>query len=211
MKLLLFSDVHCSKYAIERLVGRSPAADILVGAGDFGTMRRGIAATLAPLAQVDKPAILVPGNAESAEELRDAVSWPHGHVLHGSGTVVDGVAFFGFGGGVPVTPFGAWSYDFTEEDATAGLADCPQGCVLVVHSPPYGVLDTSSRGRHLGSTAIRDAVARCQPALVVCGHIHDCAGQVASLDGVPVVNAGPSGVLWDLERASPVNSDQPNR
>ncbi len=200
MKLLLFSDVHCSEPVVQRLIARATQADILVGAGDFGTMRRGTTTTLAPFRGVDRPQVFVPGNAESIEELQTAVDWPQGHVLHGNGITIDDVTFFGFGGGVPITPFGAWSYDFSEADAAAGLQECPGGGVLVVHSPPQGVVDRSSGGQHLGSTAIRDAVIRCQPALVVCGHIHDCANQTGQIGSSPVVNAGPQGILWDLQR-----------
>jgi Icc-related predicted phosphoesterase len=99
-----------------------------------------------------------------------------------------------------VTPFGAWSYDFDEGEAAALLADCPIGCVLVSHSPPKGVVDVSSRGQSLGSVAVRAAVVRRKPLLVVCGHIHACAGEQATLASSPVVNDGPNGVLWELER-----------
>jgi Icc-related predicted phosphoesterase len=80
------------------------------------------------------------------------------------------VEFFGLGGGIPVTPFGAWSYDFTEEQAAELLSGCPKGGVLVSHSPPKGAVDVDSRGRSLGSVAVRDAVDRLEPVLVVCAH-----------------------------------------
>src|SRR5207247_10447169 len=64
--------------------------------------------------------------------------------------------FFGIGGGIPVTPFGAWSYDFTEEQAQELLQNCPARCVLVSHSPPKGAVDRAG-GQSLGSVAVRDA------------------------------------------------------
>src|SRR5205085_59732 len=80
-----------------------------------------------------KPAVLVPGNNESADELAAACrGWPGCHVLHGTAAVVNGVPFFGVGGGIPVTPFGSWSYDFDERQGAALLAAAPAGCVLVV-------------------------------------------------------------------------------
>ena len=129
------------------------------------------------LRALDKPAVLVAGNNESTEELTTACrDWPKAHVLHGSAVTVAGMTFFGLGGGIPVTPFGSWSYDFTEEQAHALLAGCPKGCVLVSHSPPKGAVDVDSRGRSLGSVAVREAVLGLEPMLVVCGHIHACAG-----------------------------------
>jgi Icc-related predicted phosphoesterase len=199
MKLLLFSDLHADTAAARRLVERAGKADVLVGAGDLGNVRRDVRVCIDLLRAIDKPAVLVAGNNESTEELVEACQdWPNAHVLHGSGLAVNGVEFFGLGGGVPVTPFGAWSYDFTEEQAARLLAGCPRGCVLVSHSPPRGVVDVDSRGRSLGSVAVRDAVLRRQPRLVVCGHIHASAGQHALLGSSPVVNAGPEGVEWQL-------------
>lgn len=156
------------------------------------------------LSPIQRPAVLVPGNAESADELAAACRcWPTAHVLHGSGVEIAGTPFFGIGGGVPLTPFGAWSYDFTEEQAGVLLADCAAGCVLVSHSPPRGAVDTDSRGRPLGSIAVRETVMRVRPQLVVCGHIHASAGQEGRVGTVPVVNAGPSGVEWELATVTP--------
>ncbi len=199
MKLLLFSDLHCNERAAASLVARSQEADVLVGAGDFGNMRRGLAVTLDILQTADKPAIFVPGNAESAEELTAACQqWSAAHVLHGTGITLDGVRFFGLGGGVPVTPFGAWSYDLTEEEAAAMLANCTACDVLVCHSPPRNVVDLSSGGRHLGSTAIRAAIERVRPQLMVCGHIHDSAGQQAMLGTTTVINAGHAEIIYEV-------------
>jgi Icc-related predicted phosphoesterase len=163
-------------------------------------MRRGLSKTIDVLQSIERPVILVPGNAESWEELSDACSdWPAAHVLHGSGVTVNGAEFYGLGGGIPVTPFGSWSYDFTEEQATELLDNCPPGCVLVTHSPPQDAVDQSDDGRHLGSTAIRRVIERKQPRLVVCGHIHGSWGQQAWISHTPVVNAGPQGIAWELE------------
>jgi uncharacterized protein len=199
MKLLLFSDLHTDIQAAHRLVQRAGTADVLVGAGDFGNVRRQVRVCLEILRSIDKPAVLVAGNNESTEELTQACrDWPQAHVLHGSAVTIAGMTFFGLGGGIPITPFGSWSYDFTEEQAMALLADCPKGCVLVSHSPPKGTVDVDSRGRSPGSVAIRDAVIRLTLLLVVCGHIHACAGQYARLGCSPVVNAGPVGIEWEV-------------
>jgi Icc-related predicted phosphoesterase len=174
--------------------------DVVVGAGDFANLRRGLDRTISVLQAIGRPTILVPGNSESDEELRAACrDWPSARVLHGTGATAAGVSFYGLGGGVPVTPFGAWSWDFTEADAADLLADVPEGGVLVSHSPPKGVVDVSSSGQRLGSTAVREAILDKRPALVVCGHIHGSAGQQGRLGDTVVINAGPDGVVWDLD------------
>lgn len=200
MKLLLFSDLHCDTQKARRLVELSRDVDLVIGAGDLGNLRRGLDRSIGVLRAVDKPTVLVPGNSESDNELRDACrDWPSACVLHGTGVTIDGVDFFGIGGGIPVTPFGSWSFDFTEEQAAELLADCPRDCVLVSHSPPKGAVDVSSQGISLGSTTVRQVIETREPRLAVCGHIHESSGRHELVGSTPVVNAGPDGVTWTLE------------
>lgn len=171
---------------------------MLVVAGDLGVMRTGLHKTVDVLVDSTCPAVLVAGNGESYEELRDAcAAWTTARVLHGSGCDIDGIPFWGLGGAVPVTPFGAWSYDLSEDEATQLLAGCPAGGVLVTHSPPYGHVDMAG-GKHLGSRAIVDAIERVWPRLVVCGHIHGCWTEESIVGDTRVVNAGPGGVWAEL-------------
>lgn len=196
MKLFLFSDLHQDTAAAQRIVVRSADADVLIGAGDFAIQRKGLADTIDILSNVDCPAILVPGNGESFEELTDACrNWEGAHVLHGTTATVGEVNFFGIGGGIPTTPFGAWSWDFSEAEATELLQPLIEGSVLVTHSPPWQTVDIDSAGSHRGSPAIRSAIESKPPRLVVCGHIHDSWEQSVELDSVPIINAGPRG-LW---------------
>jgi len=201
--LLLFSDIHRDQDACTSLVQRADDADVLVGAGDFCTMRRGLDEVIGTLSAIETPTVLVPGNAESADELRAAcASWPAAHVLHGETCTVENVDFAGIGGGIPVTPFGDWSYDLSEAEAESLLSDVSLpgglGGVLVSHSPPKGLVDRDSSGTSLGSTAIRSAIDRLQPTLVVCGHIHASWEERETVGDTEVINAGPDGVRVEV-------------
>jgi Icc-related predicted phosphoesterase len=180
--------------------------DVVIGAGDFANRHQGLAETLDLLAAIDKPSVLVPGNGETEDELRDAVaaaSWTSARVLHGDGCQIEvagfgTVDFWGVGGGIPVTPFGDWSYDFDEATGEELLAGCPTGGVLVVHSPPIDTVDHDSSGQIRGSEAIRQAVQSKSPRLVVCGHIHSDWGKQVTLGRSRIVNAGPRGQVLTL-------------
>jgi Icc-related predicted phosphoesterase len=199
MKLLLFSDLHVSQTHCLKLVEMAEDADIVVGAGDFGRFRTGIKKTINWLKVITKPAVVVPGNSESYRELTKACEdWVGATVLHGNGIELQGLSFFGIGGGVPVTPFGPWSWDFTESQATALLADCPNDAILVSHSPPKGIADLSSSGKHLGSEAVLDTIKSKTPSLVVCGHIHESWGSTEKLGNTMIVNAGPQGMIIEV-------------
>jgi uncharacterized protein len=195
MRLLVCSDVHRDLAAAESLVIRSADADAVVCAGDLAVMRQGLEEVVEVLARIAAPTVLVAGNGESDHELSVACSgWSSAHVLHGSGVEIDGVSFWGVGAAIPVTPFGAWSFDLSEDAGRTLLAGCPEGAVLVTHSPPYGHVDTAGR-RHLGSRAVLETIERTAPRLVVCGHIHGCWEEESQVGSTRIVNAGPRG-LW---------------
>lgn len=199
MKLLLFSDLHCDVVAAGRLVQAAGEVDVVIGAGDFANRHQGIRDTLDVLAAIEKPAVLVPGNGETFEELRDAAAvWPSATVLHGGGCEIGGQTFWGVGGGIPVTPFGDWSYDFTEQQAEVLLAGCPEGAVLVLHSPPRDSVDHDASGRIRGSETIRRVVEVKRPELVVCGHIHSDWGKRMTLGTTTIINAGPAGISIEI-------------
>ena len=198
MRLLLSSDIHCDLTATRRLVMESAAADVLVIAGDLAVMRTGLQKTVDALRTLATPTVLVAGNGESADELAHACAgWSAAHVLHGSGCALDGVEFWGVGGAIPVTPFGAWSYDLSEEEGARLLTGCPEGAVLVTHSPPHGHLDEAG-GKSLGSRAVLETIRRAQPKLAVCGHIHGHWEERSREGDTPIVNAGPRGVWHEL-------------
>ncbi|QDV44316.1 Calcineurin-like phosphoesterase superfamily domain protein [Stieleria neptunia] len=200
MKFLCFSDLHRNREAARNLVRLAEEVDVVIGAGDFANRHEGLPDTLEILADIEKPSILVPGNGETVEELRSATEgWTSATVLHGEGCEVGGVPFWGVGGGIPVTPFGDWSYDFDETQATELLSGCEQGGVLVVHSPPLDTVDRDSGRRVRGSQSIRDCVLTKRPRLVVCGHIHDDWEKQVTLEQSLVLNAGPRGVTLEID------------
>ena len=198
MKLLAFSDLHRDLGQASQLVDRSSDADVVIAAGDFASVHEGLEGTIGALQGISKPTILVPGNNETEDALRAACEgWESAIVLHGEGTEIDGTQFYGLGAGIPVTPWD-WSFDLGEDQARERLAGCPDGAVLVVHSPPKGHCDESSSGDHLGSEAILEAIESKRPRLAVCGHIHESWGSESEVGPTKVMNLGPSGTAIEL-------------
>lgn len=194
MRILAFSDLHCAEARAADLVAASAAADLVIGAGDFCAFRERLDEAMQMLAALAAPMIMVPGNHETEKELR-AAALDNMRVLHGETIEERGVKIFGLGYGIPVSPFGDWSVDLSEEAARPLLDRCHEADLLLTHSPPKGVADSTGQGESVGSTAIRDAIARVQPRLALCGHIHEAWGQEGQIGATLVVNLGPS-INW---------------
>ena len=100
MRVLAFSDLHHARARAEALVVASAEADLVIGAGDFCNHRQGLDDALNLLGGISKPFVVVPGNAESAEELR-AAAHAGTTVLHGEPAEIEGLSLFGLGYAVP--------------------------------------------------------------------------------------------------------------
>ncbi len=198
MRILAFSDLHRDLGQAAKLVEMSAEADVVIGAGDFASVHEGLEETIEALAAIEAPTVLVPGNNETEEALREAASdWGSATVLHGGGLTINGAEFYGLGAGVPVTPWD-WSFDLDDEAAAAKLAGCPEDAVLVLHSPPQGHCDANGAGDHFGSAALLGAIEEKRPRLAVCGHIHESWGCESQVGDTPVRNLGPNGTLIEL-------------
>jgi len=198
VKLLAFSDLHRDLSQAAELVAMSAEADVVIGAGDFASVHEGLAETIEALAAIEAPTVLVPGNNETVDALREAAAdWSSATVLHGDGTTIAGAEFYGLGAGVPITPWD-WSFDLGDEAAGAMLAPCPAGAVLVLHSPPQGHCDANGSGDHFGSPALLNAIEEKVPRLAVCGHIHESWGCESRIGDTPIHNLGPKGTWIEV-------------
>lgn len=194
MKLLAFSDVHGRFDNVTLVLSATRDVDAVVVAGDitqFGTPADvdEAVAQWQPLAPV---LMAVAGNIDSPQIERHLKKL--GVSLNACCRQVGGVAFFGCSA-APIsigTP-----YEISEDDIAERLQRGAAGAengrlrVLVSHAPPRGVLDWTGSGVHAGSEAVRAFVEREQPTLVICGHIHEAAGQ-QRLGSTLVVNCGPA-------------------
>ena len=198
MKILAFSDLHCDLEQGKRLVEMAAEADVVIGAGDFASVHEGLPETICTLAAITTPTVLVPGNNETVDALRAAVDgWDAATVLHGEGTTIDGTEFYGLGAGIPVTPWD-WSFDLDDDEATEMLVACPEGAVLVLHSPPKDHCDSAGGGGNFGSPALLRAIEAKRPRLAVCGHIHESWGCESTIGETPIRNLGPKGTWLEV-------------
>lgn len=201
MRILIASDLHCDIAAARRLVDKSAEAEMVIIAGDFANQHEGLKELIGAIRDIRCPTVLVPGNNEREDALREACEgWLGATVLHTERTNVAGFPVYGIGCGIP--PLNRdWSFDMTEDEAREKLGALHDkeltGGLLVTHSPPKGLCDEVA-GEHHGSEAILEAVRKAKPDVVVCGHIHQSWGAEATEGSTRVYNAGPEGRIIEV-------------
>ena len=182
---------------VTRSVGRIPgagSADLLIACGDLTNYGRKPEAkrVLDELLSVNRNLLAVIGNLDHPE-INDYLE-DLGLNLHRQARLLDRkLCLVGAGGSNP-TPFGTPA-EYPESELTAILRDgWRQGrefldlagvraqtappVILVSHAPPYGTrLDRLRSGKHVGSRAVRDFIEEHQPAICLCGHIHEARGE----------------------------------
>ena len=197
MKLLVFSDIHNDRKALDKLMAID--ADMYVCAGDLVSWRR----ELSGMAELLKPRAskmyMLPGNHESESDIAGVCDQFGFQNLHGKSIQAAGVHIAGLGYSNP-TPFntpGEYSETQIAERLTPFAPLKP--LVLICHCPPKDTdLDGLKPGAHFGSTAIREFIDAYEPVRFFCGHIHECEGRHVMLGRTRGANVGKRGYLLDL-------------
>lgn len=201
MRIYAVADIHGRPGRIERIRANIAAdkPDVLVIAGDIGSFRQP-ARVLSQLNAMPVPVLAIRGNTDlkRVEKLFDV--YDNIQSLHLKRVRMAGVDFVGISGTIPV-PFRS-RLGFREKQVVKQARDLlDTAAVLVVHPPPFGVLDQVMGRYSAGSRAVSALIARKQPRLVLCGHIHEAFGWVR-MGGSWIVNCnmagGREGVVVDM-------------
>jgi Icc-related predicted phosphoesterase len=196
MKLLCISDIHNRIEPFQHIMKEAGPIDLVLLGGDLTNF--GTAADVEKIVHIaqsaNSPVLAVAGNCDSAaidqrlEELDVSVA--------GRGVIIEGIGVHGLSA---APPWHKKMYGFTELELAQNLeigysqVQNAKRRVVLTHVPPHGIsLDRTHFFQHVGSSALREFVDKTQPALVVCGHVHESRG-VDMLGNTIVVNCGPAG------------------
>jgi len=201
MNILVIGDIHSDIENLMVMLDKIALLDfdVIVYSGDFVDIAINLKGAtfdditrlvLEELKGLKKPIVAVPGNHDK-EVLH--VLEENGVSIHGTGKIIDGVGFYGYGGAR--TPFGT-PLEPSEEEIEDGLEkayDKVKNCkikVQVTHMPPARTkLDTISSGAHVGSEVVRKFIEEKKPAVAISAHIHE-ARSVDEFGETKLINTG---------------------
>lgn len=197
-RILAASDIHGDTRATKKLAERAAKerVDLVVLCGDI----TGLVETphlIKPFKDKGKKVLLLPGNWDSFATTDFLARFYGMKNIHGYAAQYDHIGFFG-AGGADIGPFTSLSERElmkTLEQAHRGLKGIEKK-VMVTHMHPQGSLSEFSGVE--GSAAIRKALKKFKPDVLLHGHIHEAAGADEILDGTRVVNVGKQGIVFEL-------------
>ena len=198
MKLLIFSDIHGDKSALERLVNTE--ADYYFADGDLTNWGRGLDQLGPILKKRAERMYVLPGNHESEADIVRFCDQYGFHNFHGRTLQIGQFHVAGLGYSNP-TPFDTPG-EYSEQELAERLDKFSSldPLILICHTPPKATkLDRAREGQHFGSQAMRDFIERCQPLYFYCGHIHEAAGVQDTIGRTQGWNVGKRGQLIDLD------------
>jgi hypothetical protein len=122
--------------------------------------------------------------ADVEDYLHDAGISVHGRLRDVGHCTVTGFS------GAPKSPFDTPG-EFEDEEIGSGILDVASGCtILLTHAPPYKTTVDKAPVGHVGSRSLYDYIRDKQPAVHICGHIHEAIG-TDHIGSTLIVNPGP--------------------
>ncbi len=197
MRLVFISDTHNQHQHMT-----IPDGDVLFHCGDFSGRGRihEVQAFMEWLGQLPhQHKVIIAGNhdflAEQDPETFASLVPPGVHYLNDSGCTIEGVKIWG-------SPIQPWFYDWAfNRQRGADIRQhwdlIPEDTqILIVHGPPYGILDTTTDGRPVGCRDLgRRILALPNIEIAAFGHIHEARGMVEQ-NGVMYLNVSMLDVLY---------------
>ena len=198
MKILAFVDVHGNLSALKKLIERGKRKDIdcLVCAGDITIFGGKLKNIVGKLDKIRKPVLIIPGNHEDDDEIKEACAKFENCInLHKKGFRKENYLFLGYGGG----GFSLVDKEFERiAKRFKKMIKKEDKIILVTHAPPYNTNVDKISKRSCGNKSIRRFIYEAKPDLVICGHLHECAGKQDKIGKTRIINPGYKGKVVEV-------------
>jgi uncharacterized protein len=167
-RFLAVADIHSRAAAIQRVCEEAQrhAPDAIIIAGDL-TNYGDTAEVRRVVDSLPGQVLAIPGNLDVPRAFETGIAESHAESLIGQRIEVHGIGLVGL-------PLRAGTQAMTCD-------------VLVLHEPPWGLLDDVGGGRHIGFREHLDLLDRLHPKVLLCGHCHEAPG-VVTHEGTIVIN-----------------------
>lgn len=199
LKILAAADLHGDSKLALNLAKKAEKnnVDLVVLCGDL-TGFSDSKGLIKPFKDKSQKVLILPGNWDSFATVDFLAQFYGVRNIHGYSAQYEGVGFFGAGGAIDVGPRSVVS----EKELMESLNKAHKGLegierkVMLTHMHPAG--SKSEFSGVGGSEAIRKAIKKFKPDVLLHGHIHEASGMEENIYGTRVINVGRKGVVLEI-------------
>ncbi len=200
MKIFAVGDLHGDSSLAKKLANQAEKekVDLVLLAGDVTEEQNILPGVISPFLEKKKKVLFVPGNHESmatAEFIADFYGITN---LHGYSVKYDDVGIFG----CSATNIGV--NKLSEEEIFSLLKKGfdkikdTKKKIMITHIHPTGTKMEKFSNFVPGSEAVREAVKKLKPDILICGHVHEAAGIEEKLGKTKIFNVAAHGKIIEI-------------
>lgn len=196
---MAIGDIHGDTGLVKKLAkqAKDEKVDVVIIAGDLTWLEQSTKNLVGPFVKEGKEVLLIPGNHEANATI-DLLSqtYPNTKNIHGYSAIKDDIGIFGAGYAF-AGPF--WAEEEEIMDALEkGHKEVEKSKkkIMVTHSHHQG--SKAEFSGFPGSKAIKKAIEKFKPDLVLSGHIHEAGGIEEQLGKTRIVNVSRKPVIFEM-------------
>lgn len=198
MKLLISADIHGRKRSVDLLKEKAKAEDVdlIISAGDMTIFEQELEIILEDLNSIGIPVIIIPGNHESPEVLKElSAKFENLIYLHKATFEFNDYFFVGYGN----PGFALIEPEFEQFAANIKKVLKEKKIILITHGPPYSTKLDYLEGNHVGCKSITKFIKEHDNVIIaVSGHIHENFGVKDKMGKTKLINPGPNGEVIEV-------------
>ena len=197
-KILAVGDIHRDLGLVKRLAEKTKKEkiDLVILAGDLTMGEQSTENLIGPFVKAKKQVFLIPGNHESSATIDFLAQKYNVKNIHGYGFVENGIGIFGAGtANTGIHQIGDKNIFRLLEKGNKEIKNAKKK-IMVTHIHPLGS-KTEIFG-FKGSKAVRDAVEKFHPDILINSHLHEAGGVEEKIGKTWVINVSRKEKIFEI-------------
>jgi len=197
-KILAIGDIHRDVGLVKRLAekAKKEKVDLVILAGDLTMEEQSTENLIGPFVKAKKQVFLIPGNHESPATIDFLAQVYNVKNIHGYGFVENGIGIFGAGtANIGIHQIGDKNIFKLLKKGNKEIKNAKKK-IMVTHIHPLGS-KTEVFGFE-GSKAVRDAIEKFHPDVLINSHIHEAGGIEEKIEKTKVINVSRKEKIFEV-------------
>ena len=198
-RIMAIGDIHGDTGLVKKLakMAKDEKVDIVILPGDLTWLEKSTKNLIGPFIKENKKVLIMPGNHETMATIDFLTQvYPNTKNIHGVGIKENDLGIFGVG----YADAGPFSIDEKEvakalEKGYAQIKNMKKK-IMVTHSHHAG--SKAEFTGFPGSKAIRKAIEKFKPDLVLSGHIHEAGGIEEQIGKTRIINVARKPIIFEI-------------